>query len=87
LGEEPVTRQASPQWLWWGATVLLGVDLVIDVIDAQPLKLATSVLLFAACLLAALVRPPRRGVVGGVIVACIGGAVLLLLFRVFGPGL
>jgi hypothetical protein len=73
--------------LWWGATVLLGMALVMDVIDGQPLKLATSVLLFVACLLSALVRPPRRGAAGGVIVACIGGAVLLLLFRVFGPGL
>ena len=66
---------------------MLGVALVIDVIDGQPLKLATSVFLFAACLLSALVPPPRKGLVGSAIVALFGGAALLIVFRAFGPGL
>jgi len=66
---------------------LLGVGLVIDVIDGQPLKLATSVFLFAACLLSALVPPPRKGLVRTAIIAFFGGAALLIVFRVFGSGL
>lgn len=87
MAERPAANRTSPQWLWWGATALLALALVVDLVDGQPLKLATSVLLFVACLLSALVRPPRRGPVGIVVVACFGGAALLLLVRAFGPGL
>lgn len=80
-------RAAAAVWGWWALTALLGIGLVIDVVDGEPLKLATGALLFLASLLSALVRPPRRGLAGGLIVACIGLAVLVLLYRLFGPGL
>lgn len=75
------------QWLWWGITVLIGAGLVIDVIDGAPLKLATSALLFIACLLSALNRPPRKPAISGAIVIGFGLAILLVLYRALGPGL
>jgi hypothetical protein len=80
-------RRSKAVWGWWVLTALLGLGLVIDVVDGEPLKIATSVLLFLACLASALVRPPRQGLAGALIVACIGLAVLVLLYRIFGPGL
>lgn len=87
VAEEKSTSQPRVQWLWWALTTLLGVGLVIDAIDGPPLKLVTTALLFAACLLSALVRPPRKGLAGAAIVVCFGGALLLVLFRALGPGL
>jgi hypothetical protein len=87
MSEPSVPGRPAARWGWWLITALLGAGLVIDVIDGEPLKLATSALLFLGCLLSALVPPPRRGLVGGLIVACVGLAVLLVLYRIFGPGL
>lgn len=82
-----VLMSRGTHWAWWLAIILLAAAIVIDLVDGAPLKLATSGLLFAACLLAATSRPPRPKPLGFAIIACIAGAVGLVLYRIFGPGL
>lgn len=87
MTDQQTPRAALVRWLWWALAGLLGAGLVIDIVDGAPLKLATSSLLFTACLLSAAVRQPRRPLVAGTIVACFGLAGLLVLYRALGPGL
>lgn len=74
-------------WGWWIGVLLTAVAVAIDLVDGQPLKLATSVLLFAGCLVAALTtrRPSRTSSLA--VAGCIGGAIVLILVRMVGPGL
>ena len=87
MAEDQSARKPRIQWLWWAITVLLGIGLVIDINDGAPLKLATSALLFAACLMSALAPPPRKGILGMAIIACFGTAILIVMYRALGPGL
>lgn len=80
-------RPRTWTWAWWLATGLVGAGLVIDVVDGAPLKLLTSVLLFVACLLAAVTRTPRASRVRAVIAACLVAMVALVAYRALGPGL
>lgn len=73
--------------IWWFAVALTGAALVIDLIDGAPLKLATSVLLFAGCLVAALTSARRSRLATGVVAGCLLAAVALIVVRLFGPGL
>lgn len=87
MSENRTGEKPKIQWLWWIITALLGVGLYIDINDGQILKIATSALLFIACLLSASVPPPRTGIVGGAITACFGVAILMMLYRAMGSGL
>lgn len=81
------SRTTRSAWGWWVAAGLFAVGVAIDAIDGEPLKLINTTLAFVACLLLAAVRPPRPS---GVTVAAAGLlllAVVLLLYRIFGPGL
>jgi hypothetical protein len=68
------------------ATILL-IAVAIDVIDGQPLKLATSACLLVAALAAALSRVPRPLPVRLLVAAFSAGALALFAYRVIGPGL
>jgi hypothetical protein len=87
MTEHPAPKRRSTAYGWWLGAALTAVALAIDIVDGAPLKLATSALLFVGCLLAALTtgRPSRLAT--GVVAGCMLGAVLLILFRAFGPGL
>jgi hypothetical protein len=87
MSEQPAQGRAPVAWGWWALTGLLGFALVIDVIAGNPLKLATSLLLFIGCLLSAAVRAPRSKAVSGLIGGCMVLAVILILYRLLGPGL
>ena len=67
--------------------VLTATAVAIDVVDGRPLKLATSVLLFVGCLVAALSSNRRSRMAMGVVAACLLGAVALIVARLVGPGL
>jgi hypothetical protein len=67
--------------------VFFGMAVVIDLIDGPLLKLATSSLLLAACVLGAVARPPRSIAVTAGINGCAIGAGVLVLYRLVGPGL
>lgn len=73
--------------MWWLATALLAVAVGIDVVDGAPLKLATSALLLAGCLVAALTRPPWPKSVKAVVIGCVAAAIMLVVYRIAGPGL
>ncbi|WP_146204418.1 hypothetical protein [Massilia glaciei] len=72
---------------WWLCVALLGAAVAIDAYDGEPLKLGTSLLLFAGCLLNALVRPPRSRAVKAGTGALLLGAAGLMIYRLVGPGL
>lgn len=72
---------------WWIAAALVAVAVVIDVVDGARLKLATSVLLLAGCLIAAVARPPWSMPVKGAVIGCLAGALALVAYRLVGPGL
>lgn len=75
------TAKQKPGKAWWALAALLAVAVVVDVMDGQPLKLLTSVLLLAGCLLSALLPMPRGPAALMAIGGCFGGALLLVLFR------
>lgn len=87
MTDRPTPRAPRIQWTWWAITALLAISVAVDLVHGSPLKLATSALLFVACLLSAVARQPRTPLVAGVISACFGAAILLLIYRAVGPGL
>jgi hypothetical protein len=74
-------------WGWWLGAALTGAAVAIDLVDGAPLKLATSVLLFVGCLVAALTSVRRSRVATGIVAGCLVGAVVLIVVRLVGPGL
>lgn len=80
--ETPLVR-----YLWWGATALLVLAVIIDAIDGNLLKLATSVSLLSATAVGALTRSPRTMLARVVIGLGIGIATGLIIYRRMGPGL
>jgi len=79
MNEAVVVRRTK--WVWWVAVALLGVAVVIDFNDGNPLKLGTSVLLFAGSLLSAVLPLPRSPRVSMAIFACFAGGVALVVLR------
>ncbi len=79
MNEAAVVRRT--RWVWWVAVVLLGAALVIDIQAGEPLKLATSALLFAGSLLSALLPLPRSPRASMVIFACFAAGVALVIVR------
>lgn len=75
------------RWLWWVAVAAMGMAVVIDAIDGEPLKLATSVLLLMAFVAIAATQRARTTTAKVVIGAIIACAVGVLVYRLFGPGL
>jgi len=75
------------RWTWWSAAALLAAAVVIDAIDGEPLKLATSGLLLAACVIGAATTPPRHRVVRAALVLCLASGAVLIAYRIAGPGL
>jgi len=72
--------------IWWVAVLLLGAALVIDVMDGEPLKLATSAVLFAGCLLSALLPLPRPAAGSVAVVACFAAGIALMGYRLLFAG-
>jgi hypothetical protein len=85
--EHTAARRMSSQWRWWVGVAVFAAAVVIDVIDGPLLKLGTSALLLVACLLGATTHPPRSSTVTLGMVACVASAVVLVLYRLVGPGL
>lgn len=71
---------------WWLCVALLAVSVTIDAYDGNPPKLATSVLLFAGCLLNALTRPPRSTAVKSATGVLLLLALAVFGYRLLGPG-
>lgn len=72
---------------WWFCVALLAASVAIDAYDGNPPKLATSVLLFAGCLLNALTRPPRSTTVKSATGLLLLLALAVFAYRLLGPGL
>jgi hypothetical protein len=87
MTDRSAPTRRSTAYGWWLGVALTAVALAIDIGDGAPLKLATSALLFVGCLLAALTAARPSRIATGVVAGCMLGAVLLILFRTFGPGL
>ena len=87
VGEQSVPGRKTPQWGWWLGVLVFATTFAIDLIDGPWLKLVTSALFLVACLLAASFRWPRPPGVTLGIGACGVGAVLLVLYRLVGPGI
>lgn len=85
MDEMVVVRRT--RWVWWVAVALLGAAVVIDVIDGNPLKLATSAMLFTGSLLSALLPLPRSPRASMAIFACFAGGVALIILRAVSGGL
>ncbi len=66
---------------WWVAAAFLLAAVVIDALDGEPLKLATSVALFIACTAAAASSPPRSFFIKAFIVFWALVSVGLLIYR------
>ena len=79
-------RFSNNRW-WWVFVVLLVPAVVLDTIDGEPLKLATSAMLLGGALIGALSKPPRAVVARGSIAALIIGAIGMIVYRAVGPGL
>ena len=87
MTQDSAPTRRSTAYGWWLGVALTAVAVGIDIVDGAPLKLATSALLFVGCLLAALTAGRPSRIATGVVAGCMLGAVLLILFRAFGPGL
>lgn len=87
MTEQSAPARRSTAFGWWLGVALTAVALGIDIADGAPLKLATSALLFVGCLLAALTSGRPSRIATGLVAGCMLGAVLLILYRGFGPGL
>jgi len=74
-------------WLWWVGVAAMAVAVVVDFIDGEPLKLATSVLLLLAFVAIAATQRARTATAKVVIGTAVLGATAVLLYRLFGPGL
>lgn len=75
------TAQGVRRWGWWMASgVLLGA-VIVDLIDGQPHKLATSIALFVACAIAAWFPAPRPVLAQSLILLAALAAVALLAYR------
>lgn len=70
------------QTVWWLATALLVVAVIIDAVDGAPAKLATSVTMLAAAFLGAATRPPRPVLVRLAIATLLFASLATLVYRV-----
>ena len=52
-------RRKHAHWGWWLASALLAMAALVDAVDGDGLKLATSLSWLGAALLGALTTPPR----------------------------
>jgi hypothetical protein len=66
---------------WWALAALMAVAFAIDLADGQPLKLLTSGLLLAGCLLSAALPLPRPPAALLAIGGCFAGALVVIVIR------
>lgn len=86
MTQRDVQGAGQAQWLWWVAVAAMAAAVVIDAIDGEPLKLASSVLLLVAFLAIAVTQRARTPTATAVIGAAIAGATAVLLYRLFVSG-
>lgn len=81
------TLAANRSWGWRLAAGVFGIALVIDVVDGPWLKAASSALFLVCCLLLGVTRAPRNARTKTVAIALAMSAIVLIGYRILGPGL
>lgn len=87
MAPNDVDKSGPAPWLWWVAVAAMGAAVVVDAIDGEPLKLATSVLLLVAFVTIAATQRRRTTTAKAAIGAAVAGATAVLLYRLFAAGL
>ena len=82
-----VSESTRRPWGWGVAAGVLAIALIIDMMDGSHLKTAASALLLGACVVLAVSRRPRARTATSVAIALAAAAVLLIGYRIVGPGL